>query len=82
MGGSAFRVGNHFRWPDPIQAGSAEIAGELTANLRAQGTVILKSTARLFGNLEVTNLVVEDGAVVVGKMRIGLKVENQQPVLL
>ena len=62
---------NHFRWPDPIKVGSAEIAGELAACLRAQGTVVLKSTARLFGNVDAKNLVVEDGAVVVGKMRIG-----------
>ena len=75
-------VGNHFRWSDPIKVSSAEIAGELAANLRAQGTVILKSTARLFGDVEAKGLVMEDGAVVVGKMRIGLKIENKQPVLL
>ena len=27
---------NHFRWADPIKVGSAEIAGELAANLHAQ----------------------------------------------
>jgi cytoskeletal protein CcmA (bactofilin family) len=42
----------------------------------------LKSTARLFGNLEAENLVVEDGAVIVGKMRIGLKMKDKQPALL
>lgn len=62
---------NYFRWPDPIQVGSAEIAGELTANLRAHDTVTLKSTARLFGNVDAKCLMVEEGAVVVGKMRIG-----------
>jgi cytoskeletal protein CcmA (bactofilin family) len=75
-------VGNHFRWPDPIQAGSAEIAGELAASLRIQDTVILKSTARLFGNLDAGNLMVEDGAVVVGKMKIGLRTGNEQSRLL
>lgn len=74
-------VENHFRWPDPIQAGSAEIAGELAASLRIQDTVILKSTARLFGNLDAGNLVVEDGAVVVGKMRIGPRTGNDQSLL-
>jgi cytoskeletal protein CcmA (bactofilin family)/ribosomal protein S27E len=61
---------NYFRWPDPIQVGSAEIAGELVASLRAQGAVVVKSTARFFGNVNAGNLVVEDGAVVVGKMQI------------
>src|SRR6185437_622788 len=64
---------NHFRWPEPIKVGSAEIAGELAANLLADDTVLLKSTARLFGDVDAANLVVEAGAVVVGQIRIGPK---------
>jgi len=73
---------NHFRWPDVIQAGSAEIAGELAANVHATGTVTLKSTARLFGSLDAANLVVEVGAVIVGKMNIGSTAGNKQTRLL
>jgi cytoskeletal protein CcmA (bactofilin family) len=62
---------NHFQWKEPIKVGSAEIAGELVANLHAKGTITLKSTALLFGNLEAGNLAVEEGAVVVGTLRIG-----------
>jgi len=67
---------NHFRWPDVIKVGSAEIAGELAAILQATGTITLKSSARMFGDLEADGLVVEEGAVVVGKMRIGSDVKN------
>ena len=67
---------NHFRWPEPIKITSAEIAGELAANVLANETVVLKSTARLFGDVEAGNLVVEEGAVVVGKIRIGVKRET------
>ncbi len=63
---------NHFRWKEPVQVGSAEIAGELVANLNAERTIVLKSTARMFGDLGAGNLVIEAGAVVVGNMRIGL----------
>jgi cytoskeletal protein CcmA (bactofilin family) len=73
---------NHFRWLDIIKIGSAEIAGELTANLHASGTVNLKSSARFFGNLDAANLVVETGAVVVGKMNIGSQARNEQNRLL
>ena len=73
---------NHFRWPDVIKVGSAEIAGELAANLHATGTVTLKSTARFFGNLDAANLIVETGAVVVGKMNVGSKPSNKQARLL
>lgn len=73
---------NHFRWPGSIKVGSAEITGELAANVRAQGTVTLKSTARFFGNVDAGNLVVEDGAVVVGKMQTGPRTGNEQSSLL
>jgi len=62
---------DHFHWKEQIKVGSAEIAGELVASLHATGTIILKSTARLFGDAEVKNFVVEDGAVVVGYVRAG-----------
>jgi len=61
---------SHFRWKEPIKVGSAEIAGELANDLQTEGTVILKSTARMFGDLEARSLVVEDGAVVVGRVQI------------
>lgn len=64
---------NHFRWKDPIKVGSALIAGELAADLRVKGTVVLKSTARLFGDIHTRHLVVEPGAVVVGNLRVGVK---------
>lgn len=64
---------NHFRWNEPLKLGSAEIGGELVADLHAAGTVVLKSTARLFGDLVAKNLVVEAGAVIVGNLRIGSK---------
>ena len=62
---------NHFRWHETIKVVSAEIAGELANNLQVEERIILKSTARMFGDLTAPNLVVEAGAVVVGNMRIG-----------
>ena len=73
---------NHFRWPTQIKVGSAEIAGELAANLRAEETITLKSTARLFGNVDAKGLVIEDGAVVIGKMQIGPRTGDEQSSLL
>ena len=64
-------AGNRFRWPDTLPLVSAEISGELVANLHAQETVVFRSTARFFGNVEAGGLVVEEGAVLVGTMKIG-----------
>src|SRR5258705_6612794 len=64
-------VANRFHWKELLKVGAAEIAGELVANLQSEGTIILKSTARMFGDVEAKNLVVEEGAVVVGTLRLG-----------
>jgi len=62
---------NHFRWPETLKIASVEIGGELAADVLATDRVILKATARLFGDVEAAHLIVEDGAVVVGRMRVG-----------
>jgi cytoskeletal protein CcmA (bactofilin family) len=59
-------VGEHFRWPEVLHIGGAEIGGELAAHVQSTGTVQLKSTARMFGDVQAGNLVVESGAVFVG----------------
>lgn len=64
-------LGQHFRWPQPLTLRDAEISGELVADLKGTGTVVLKPTARLFGNVTALNLVVESGAVFVGDAKIG-----------
>jgi cytoskeletal protein CcmA (bactofilin family) len=68
--------GNHFRWGEALQLGGAEIAGELVADVVATGTVMLKATARFFGNIQAANLVVEPGAVFVGDARIGVRTDS------
>jgi len=62
---------NNFRWKERLEMGAADIAGELAADLVVEHTIILRSTARYFGNLTARNLVVEEGAVVVGNLRLG-----------
>ncbi len=62
---------NHFRWKEPIAVGAADIAGELAADLRVSGAVVLRASGRLFGDVQAKNLVVEEGAVIVGNARVG-----------
>src|ERR1043166_9201709 len=63
--------GNHFRWPEVLRIGGAEIGGELVADIESKGTITLTQSARLFGNVQAANLVVENGAVFVGMAKIG-----------
>ncbi len=64
-------VGHRFRWPETLHLVEADIAGELVAQIQATGTIRFKSTARFFGDVQAGGLVVEEGAVFVGKARIG-----------
>jgi cytoskeletal protein CcmA (bactofilin family) len=68
-----------FRWAEPLAIGGADIAGELIANVKSTGRVTLRSTARLFGNVEAAALEVEPGAIVMGSMRIGKSVALPEP---
>lgn len=65
--------GSVLRWPEIVQVKSADIAGEFVGNFKATGTITLRATARLFGNIEAGGLEVETGAVVSGLMKIGVK---------
>lgn len=73
---------NHFRWDTQIKVGSAEISGELVADLQADESVVVKAAGRLFGNVDAQALVVEEGAVIVGKMQIGPRTGGGQREML
>jgi len=74
-------AGHHLRWAETVQAGDVELGGELVANLRVTGTVLLKPTARLFGDVEAAGMVVEAGAVLVGRAKVGKRLpsDSSQP---
>lgn len=59
-----------FRWHEPVLAGGADIAGEFVASLKSTGLVVLRSTARWFGDLDAAQIQVENGAIIVGKLAI------------
>jgi len=58
-------------WKSPLEVRSVEVAGELVADVRIPGVLTLRSTGRLFGDVEAAELVVEPGAVLVGNVRVG-----------
>ena len=66
-------AGNHFRWPKLIRLKSMDIGGELVANVSVGGVAHLRSTARFFGDAEANHFVVEEDAVVVGKLKVGVR---------
>lgn len=69
-------AGHHFRWAQLLRVRDAEIRGELVGDLAGTGTILLKATARLFGNITASALLVEAGAVFVGAVRVGRREEG------
>ena len=63
--------GSVFRWPETVTPGGADIAGELISNVKSPGTVVLRAGSRMFGDVEALDLIVESGAVLVGRLRVG-----------
>jgi cytoskeletal protein CcmA (bactofilin family)/DNA-directed RNA polymerase subunit RPC12/RpoP len=63
---------NYFHWKEPLHLGSVDIGGELVSDIRADMTVTVRSTGKLFGNVRARNLVVEAGALIVGECAIGV----------
>jgi cytoskeletal protein CcmA (bactofilin family) len=73
-------IGHHFRWTPPLEVGGAEIGGEVVTTLHSTGTVMLKSTARFFGDVKASGLIVEPGAVFVGAADVRQnRLESNEP---
>lgn len=54
-----------------LVAGSADIAGTVTGDLKVSERLLLKSTARVEGTIKTARLVVEEGAVFDGQCDMG-----------
>jgi len=74
-------AGNLLKWPETLKVEGAEIVGELVASIEATGTVVLRSSARLFGDVVAGNLVIESGAVFVGQVKIGKTAPEKEAVV-
>jgi len=63
--------GNAFHWREPLRVGGVDIQGELVSHIQAEATVIVRRAGRLFGDVQAQDLVMEEGAVLVGQVRVG-----------
>jgi cytoskeletal protein CcmA (bactofilin family) len=54
-----------------IHSNTVELSGSVTGNITATAKVVLHKTARVLGNIQTACLVVEDGAVIDGQIKMG-----------
>ena len=61
-----------------IVATNADVAGRVEGEIHVSERLVLKSTARVDGNIETDRLVVEEGAVFTGECRMGEAVSAEK----
>jgi cytoskeletal protein CcmA (bactofilin family) len=66
-------VGEHARMNAELSCGSVVIHGEVNGNVKATGSVELRHTAKLRGDVTSPSLVIERGALLQGTVKLGDK---------
>jgi len=59
-----------------VNAGSVRVAGRVTGNINCSNALHLASTADVKGDVLTTTLIVDDGAVMLGRYRTNLPIED------
>ena len=65
-----------------VNVGSSIVEGKVTGNITAQDKIELRSSAKLFGDIKATRLIINEGVVFVGKCEVnpsGGKIEMLMP---
>lgn len=62
-----------------IVATNADIAGTVEGEIYVDGQLVLKSTARVDGDIETDRLVVEEGAIFTGECTMGAEASSTRP---
>jgi len=71
-------LGQKSRVKGNVLCDNAEIGGEISGNILARETLSLRSTARVGGDIETKNLIIEQGAIFNGKCAMGAKIINKK----
>lgn len=62
-----------------IQAEEMELGGEVRGNVQVQGTLVIRGTARLFGDTWCQSLQIEQGAIFSGANHMGEEIPSPAP---
>ena len=60
-----------------IEAKEVRVGGQVTGNIKVKGYLELTSTARIFGDIETSEISIERGAVINGKINMVKEVKDQ-----
>ena len=72
VAGGRLVLGQSGKIEGDVQCGSAVISGELKANISSKELLILKETAKLYGDIKTEKISIEPGAMFSGRCEMGL----------
>ena len=75
------KVGEQAKIKADVEAENVFTSGEIRGNVKIKGKLEMKSSAKIFGNVETGVLSVEEGAILNGKCVMGQKTEIVEPVV-
>lgn len=73
LGDHSLTIGSGASVIADLTAKTVTISGQLKGNVISSGTVELKSTARVVGDISAPKILMEDGATLIGKVDTGTK---------
>lgn len=79
IGDGSFTAGPNARVNADIEAREIIVRGDVTGTLKARERVQVSSTGRVTGQMETRGVVIEDGAVLRGKVKVQVRQEDQPP---
>ena len=65
-----------------INAGSVRIAGRVTGNVQCGYALHLTATANVVGDVIASSLIIDDGAVLLGRCQTNIQMDSEQMKLL
>jgi cytoskeletal protein CcmA (bactofilin family) len=78
----AVHIGPEGELKAEVNVGSSIVEGKVTGNITAQDRIELRSTAKLYGDIKASRLIINEGVIFVGKCEVnpsGGKIEMLRP---
>ncbi|AEF17672.1 MULTISPECIES: bactofilin family protein [Thermoanaerobacterium] len=69
-------VGENSKIEADVKADNISVSGEIVGNLTIKNQVQITSTGKVYGDIEVQNLIIDEGAIFDGKCKMNKKAEK------
>ncbi len=79
---SKFVLGNTGKIEGTVQCKNSEVSGTIEGKINVDGLLVMKSTAVLYGDIIVSKLCIEPGAIFTGTCNMGGNMKSAETVIV